>query len=164
MTETQMTEPKPFTGRKMLLLIVSFFAVVIAANATMATFSGLTWTGLVVENTYVESNAFKQKQKAWRSEVAAGWQSRLAYTGNQLTFGVKDGAGNAVALKNVTVHLNRPIGTHGDRILTLKPQEDGSYAVPQTLDPGGWVAVITADDTSFGPFEAHKRLLIPEAR
>ncbi len=74
MSQINTTEPKPFTGRKMLMLTVSFFAVVIAANATMATFSGTTWTGLVVENTYVESNAFKQKQQAWRSEIAAGWE------------------------------------------------------------------------------------------
>ncbi len=75
-----------------------------------------------------------------------------------------DGTGNPVSLNNVTVHLNRPIGTHGDRILTLRPQPDGSYAVPQTLEPGGWVAVVTAGDTSFGPFEAHKRLLVPEEK
>ena len=51
---------KTFTGRHMLLLVSAFFAAVIAANGTMAYFAARSWTGLVVENSYVASQEYKR--------------------------------------------------------------------------------------------------------
>ncbi|TIW70058.1 MAG: cytochrome oxidase, partial [Mesorhizobium sp.] len=44
---------REFTGRHMLFIILGFFGVVIGVNLTMATLASKSWTGLVVENTYV---------------------------------------------------------------------------------------------------------------
>ncbi|RWK14298.1 FixH family protein, partial [Mesorhizobium sp.] len=51
-------KPRVFTGRHMLAIILAFFGVVIAVNLTMATLANTSWTGLVVENTYVASQQF----------------------------------------------------------------------------------------------------------
>ncbi|TIS18850.1 MAG: cytochrome oxidase, partial [Mesorhizobium sp.] len=56
-------KPREFTGRHMLISILAFFAVVIGVNLTMATFAHRSWTGLVVENTYVASQQFNGR--AW---------------------------------------------------------------------------------------------------
>jgi len=50
-----------FTGWHMTFILVSFFAVVIAVNLTMAHFASSTFGGLVVENSYVAS----QKYDGW---------------------------------------------------------------------------------------------------
>lgn len=52
---------RAFTGRHMLATILTFFGVVIAVNLTMATLASTSWTGLVVENTYVASQQFNRK-------------------------------------------------------------------------------------------------------
>ncbi len=50
---------KEFTGRHMWLLAVSFFGVIISVNIVMAVSAARTWTGLVVENSYVASQEFQ---------------------------------------------------------------------------------------------------------
>ena len=47
-----------FTGRHMAIIMVAFFGVIIAVNLTMATLASRSWTGLVVKNSYVESQKF----------------------------------------------------------------------------------------------------------
>lgn len=160
MTSRTIRQGKPFTGKKMLALTVAFFGVVIGVNVAMATLAETTWTGLVVDNTYVASNAFQAKQDAWKKQLELGWKSELSYDGERLIFELRDGSGRLVDLTNVSVHLHHPIGTAGDRILTLKANGAEHYFVDVELELGAWVAVIDADDTSVGPFEAHKRFLV----
>ncbi|MBU1306263.1 MAG: FixH family protein, partial [Alphaproteobacteria bacterium] len=71
--------PKPFTGRHMLLISIAFFAVVLAANLTMAISSARTWTGLVVANSYVASQQFQTVHNDIARQVAAGWALNLSY-------------------------------------------------------------------------------------
>ncbi len=54
-------QPKPFTGRHMLFAMLAFFGVIIAVNLTMAVFATKSWTGLVVKNSYVASQAFNRE-------------------------------------------------------------------------------------------------------
>ena len=44
---------RPFTGRHMAAIMVAFFGVVIAVNVYMARLATSTFTGVVVENSYV---------------------------------------------------------------------------------------------------------------
>ena len=48
---------RTFTGWHMAVITISFFAVIIAVNLTLAVFASTSWTGLVVANSYVERNA-----------------------------------------------------------------------------------------------------------
>ena len=47
--------PTEFTGYHMLGVLVLYFGTIITVNLVMARFAITTWTGLVVENTYVAS-------------------------------------------------------------------------------------------------------------
>ena len=53
-----------FSGRHMLLTMLAFFGVIIGVNLTMAWFARSSWTGLVVENSYVASQEFNAKMEA----------------------------------------------------------------------------------------------------
>lgn len=160
MSQTQpVAAPRPFTGRHMLAIIVAFFAVVIGVNITMAVISGTTWTGLVVDNSYVASQQYQDKLEAHRVQAAAGWVSSLEYDGTRVRLEVlADGA--PVVLSGLRIRLNRPIGTRDDKVFDLVLQPDGSHAAEVVLDDGMWEALVSAPDTALGPFELHKRFKV----
>ncbi|HHY49334.1 MAG TPA: cytochrome oxidase [Alphaproteobacteria bacterium] len=146
----------------MLLLILGFFGVIVAVNATMAVVASASWTGLVVENSYVASQQFEAKRLAHVEQQAAGWQAALTYTPGTARLVVRDADGRPVDLGEVTILINRPVGGHDDRRLTLARQGDGSYAAAVELPRGVWEALVTAPATPKGPFELHSRFSVRE--
>lgn len=151
--------PRPFTGRHMLAITVAFFTVVIGVNITMAVISGSSWTGLVVDNSYVASQEYQDKLDAHRVQVAAGWVSEFSYDGARVRLEVVSN-GAPVVLSGLRIRLNRPIGTRDDRLLDLALQPDGTYAADVVLGDGMWEALVGAPDTALGPFELHKRFKV----
>ena len=152
-----------FTGKHMLFLAVGFFGVIIAVNVTMAVISSTSWTGLVVENSYVASQEFDSKRDDHLKQIAAGWQSDLVVDRNTVNLRIVDGEGKPVDLGVVTVLVNRPVGGHDDQNLTLTRLADGSYSSPVTLTDGVWDAWVTAERTGLGFYELHERLKLGEA-
>ena len=148
-----------FTGKHMALLAVSFFGVIISVNIGMAVLSATSWTGLVVENSYVASQEFEEKRIAHDKQLAAGWQSSFTYEAGIAQLSVKDGAGKPVDLGPVSLLINRPVGGHDDANLTPARGADGSYSAPVALGDGVWEAMATAN-TSTGPFELHVRFKV----
>ena len=57
----------------MLSIMLAFFGVIIAVNVVMATLASTSWTGLVVENSYVASQEFNRKAEESRAQAALGW-------------------------------------------------------------------------------------------
>jgi nitrogen fixation protein FixH len=151
-----------FTGRHMLFLAVGFFGVIISVNVLMAIVSSTSWTGLVVQNSYVASQEFEEKRIAHEKQTAAGWQASFTYAPGIAQLIVRDGAGNPVDLGPVTVLINRPVGGHDDEKLTLNRSADGSYAGAVALAEGVWDVVATAT-TDTGPFELHERFKVEGA-
>ncbi len=78
MTMLSQPAPRPFTGRRLAAILVSFFAVVIAVNLAMAMVARGSWSGLVVANSYVASQEFNEKVAAAREQRERGWTDRFA--------------------------------------------------------------------------------------
>lgn len=152
-----------FTGKHMLLLAVSFFGVIISVNVGMAVVSSTSWTGLVVDNSYVASQEFEEKRIAHDKQLAAGWQASFTYAPGIAQLIVRDGAGNPVDLGPVSLLINRPVGGHDDEKLVLGRSADGGYSATVTLAEGVWDAVATAT-TDTGPFELHERFKVEGAK
>lgn len=150
-----------FTGRHMLLTCCAFFGVIISVNVFMAVSSSTSWTGLVVQNTYVASQEYEDKRIAHEKQVAAGWQASFSYTPGVAKLTVVDGAGNPVDLGEVGMLINRPVGGHDDQRLTLTASADGTYLAPLTLGGGVWNMLATAETTT-GPFELHQRFSVED--
>jgi nitrogen fixation protein FixH len=159
-SHAEVTPGKPFTGRHMLLLAGSFFGVIIAVNVSMSVLAYRSWTGLVVQNSYIASQEFEGKRLAHEAQQAAGWLPQITYGSGSIRFAVLDGTGRFVDLGPVTVLLNRPVGGHDDQVLMLKREADGAYAAPLTLPHGLWDATVTATETALGPFEMRERLQV----
>ena len=65
-----------FTGRHMLAAMLGFFGVVIAVNVVMATLAAKTFSGTVVDNSYVAS---QQRNPVW---TPAGTSGSCSATGS----------------------------------------------------------------------------------
>ncbi|MEQ1770883.1 MAG: FixH family protein [Devosia sp.] len=160
MTTIQTKPAKTFTGFHMWILALSFFGVVIGVNALMATLAFTSWTGLVVENSYVASQEFETKRLAHNRQNDAGWAPTLTYADGTMRLAIVDAAQHPVELDKVSLQLNRPVGGHDDQLVELERAPDGSYTAPVKLPAGLWEATVTAADTSLGPFEMRERVKV----
>lgn len=149
-----------FTGRHMWLVAIGFFGVIIAVNVTMAVLSYRSWTGLAVENSYVASQEFETKRLAHEAQRHAGWVASLTHAGGTVSLDVRDATGAAVALGDVTIEINRPVGGHDDQTVTLAAGSDGSYAAQVELAAGVWEITAIAPATPLGFFERRERITV----
>ena len=115
-----------FTGRHMLLTMVAFFGVVIAVNLTMATFARTSWTGLVVENTYVAGQQFNRKAEEGRAQAALHWSGRLTLAAGAIRYELADASGARIAPRAVTLAFRHPAYEAQDRTIRLGRAADGA--------------------------------------
>ena len=160
MTSTPKAARGEFTGRHMLLAIVGFFGVIISVNVGMAVVSSVSWTGLVVQNSYVASQEFEEKRLAHTAQQQAGWRASLSYADGTALLSVVDADGKAIDLGSPVLQINRPVGGHDDQQVAFSRRPDGVYTGPVTLGPGVWEARVNVVDTPLGPFELHERFSI----
>ena len=130
-----------FTGWHMLGVMVLFFGTIITVNLVMAWNATHSWSGLVVQNTYVASQEFngwldqaeRQRALGWTATVARDEDNRLAI---QLD--------NAPQYTVVTAEARHPLGQAPNRHLTFSPKGDGRFLSQQALPAGRWIVRITA--------------------
>jgi nitrogen fixation protein FixH len=134
-----------FTGRHMLLIMVTFFGVIIAVNVTMAYLARSSWTGLVVENSYVASQQFNAKMAETRAQDALGWSSDLTIAEGRVRYELTDKGGHAVALKGVALKFMHPVDDREDERVDLVRGADGIYGASHALSDGVWLVEIAAD-------------------
>lgn len=130
---------KEFTGKHMLLTTCAFFAVVISVNVTMAWFALSSWSGLVVENTYVASQQFNQKASAIKAMVATGVTGATSLHGDIFTYRLRNRDGSPAQADEVEAHFRRPVGDHEDFVESLKLVEAGRYEADRHVPSGDWI-------------------------
>lgn len=160
MTKTAPQPQREFTGRHMLAIMIAFFTVIISVNVFMAMESVRTWTGLVVQNSYVASQEFNTKLGIAREREAAGWQGGLAYENAELHFTLIDKDGAPLPVQSVMIDISRPIGVKEDQTVELTRQPDGSFALSIALVAGVWNAAIFAQLPDQPEYEHRARLLV----
>lgn len=156
------TEPSAarFTGWHMLAVMVAFFGVVIAVNMTMAVFARTSWTGLVVENSYVASQQFNEKMAETRAQAALGWTGGLTLENGHARYRIVDRAGHGVPIKAVALTFKHPVDDREDQRLTLTRDGDGSFVATQPVADGLWEVDVEADVGLAKPFRETLRMHI----
>ncbi|WP_192384644.1 FixH family protein [Mesorhizobium silamurunense] len=155
-------EPREFTGKHMLLTILAFFGVVIGVNLTMATLANTSWTGLVVENTYVASQQFNQKAEEGRVQAALGWTSKLTIAGGEVRYSLSDADGKPVPLQGVKVLFRHPAYEAEDKSITLASAVGQEFAAQHTPRDGVWIVEIDADAGLAQPYRDVRRIMISQ--
>ncbi|MFM5893197.1 MAG: FixH family protein [Novosphingobium sp.] len=132
---------KTFTGCHMLAIFVVFFGIVMAVNFWVARIALHSFSGVVVENSYVASQEFNGWLKDAMTEKALGWSAAVSRDAQGRlvveTAGIPEGA-------RVTALLRRPLGTPDDRSEALSLIAPHRYQSKE-LDPGRWLVRIEAD-------------------
>ncbi len=127
-------KPHEFTGRKMLLVMVSFFVVIMSVNFFMAYSALNTFPGLEVENSYVASQQFNKRAAAQR---ALGWTVAFTREGKELVLNLQDRDGNEVLPASISAVIGRPTFAGDD--MTLDFQLVGNeYRAQADLASGPW--------------------------
>ncbi|WP_390911877.1 FixH family protein [Pseudosulfitobacter sp. SM2401] len=141
------TAGKPLTGRKVLLIICSAFAVIIAVNLTLAYQAVATFPGLETKNSYVSSQTFDADRAA---QQALNWDVSARLDQGVLRLSLrKDSA--PVEAQIVSAVLGRATNVAQDQtpILVFDGQD---YVAPVDLGAGNWnlrLVAKAADGTMF---------------
>ena len=149
-----------FTGLHMFAVVCGFFVVVIAANAALAFYAMGSWSGLVVENSYVASQNYNAVLADARAQRALGWKSKLEASPGSLVFTVRDKSGHAIAGATVEAELERPSNSSEDRTLVLLERPGGRYIHDGDLKAGLWNATVSVTDTAGRRYRRDFRLTV----
>lgn len=133
-----------FTGWHMLGVMVLFFGTIISVNVVMAWNAVSSWSGLVVQNTYVASQEFNGKLEKARAFAASGLSGTLLIAGDRVSYRLQDAGGAAVAADAVTITFKRPTDERDDFRLTLVADGAGNYAAVHAIPAGQWIADIAS--------------------
>ncbi|MGB3832187.1 MAG: FixH family protein [Mesorhizobium sp.] len=151
-----------FTGRHMLFIMLAFFGVIIAVNVLMATFARTSWTGLVVENTYVASQEFNHKAAEGRAQAALHWKGRLSIAEGAVRYELADASGSRIAPRAVTVFFRHPAYEMQDRTIRLERAADGAFVSGETVRDGVWIVEVDADVGREAPYRQVERVLVKD--
>lgn len=138
------SEGKEFTGKHMLMVMCAFFGVIIAVNLTMATFARTSWSGLVVQNSYVAGLEINSRIEEGRRQAKLGWVSAIGLDEGMLRFSLVDEAGQSVPLDGGVATLRRPVGDADDMSISFVAGNDLLEA-PVAIADGAWIVEIHAE-------------------
>lgn len=133
-----------FTGRHMLIIMLSAFGVIIAVNLVLAYFAAGSWTGLVVKNSYVASQKFNKHLADVEAQNKRGWKSEFIVNAQEVSFKFFDSAQRPLSGFKIEAHIKRLIHERDDKKITLKETSPGVYGAKLALAPGNWQANLTA--------------------
>lgn len=139
-----------FTGRKMAMVMVSFFGVIISVNLLLAYKAVSTFPGLEVQNSYVASQVFDANRSA---QQALGWTMTPDYDASDKRLYLKftDTNGLPAPLNDLQVLVGRTTEAKDDQ----RPDfinAAGLWTAPLELAPGRWLLRVdarAADGTLF---------------
>ncbi len=157
---TRRTKPGEFTGWHMLMCMIAFFGVIIAANVTMAVLANRTWPGLIAKNGYVASQDFNKKLAHARALKAQHWRSSLQYRAGKIHFTLRSSDNKPVVFARMTLKIGRPAGQSSDLTLPLRYEADGRYSADIALQAGVWALEIMGEKPGAPHYRRESRLLV----
>lgn len=155
-------QAREFTGRHMLMIMLAFFGVIIAVNVVMARFAMTSWTGLVVENSYVASQQFNEKMVAVRTQNDLGWVPKLHIAAGKITFTLIDRIGNPVRMAGGKATFQHPAFEAADWSALLVPSGNGQLSASPVISPGVWVVNVEIDCGLAVPYRHSERILVKD--
>lgn len=139
---------RELTGRKVLLIFVSFFGVVFAVNFLLAYQAVATFPGVEARNSYQASQTFEADRSA---QLALGWDVSAELEGEELVLRIIGPDGQPVQVAELTATLGRATHVNDDRT----PQfayYNGAYRAAEPLGSGNWnlrMHAVAEDGTPF---------------
>ncbi|MFQ6180834.1 FixH family protein [Sinorhizobium meliloti] len=144
MATKQRSPARGFTGWHMVAVMGLFFGTIISVNLVMAWNASRSWSGLVVENTYVASQQFNGKVAEGRAFQASGIKGRLTTAPGAIRYVLTRNGEPERQIHKVIAVLKRPVEEHEDLRVELEPRGEGAFVLTEKLKAGQWIAAMTA--------------------
>ncbi len=140
---------KPLTGRKVLLIILAGFAIVIAANLSLAVSAIATNPGLEVKNGYIASQKFERRREL---QDRLAWKADAQYADGFLVVEIVAADGRPAELREFGAVVRRPTHQREDRTPEFKFSGQ-HYSAPINLAKGRWNVDVRAASVDGQEFE-----------
>jgi len=127
---------RQFTGRHLAIVLVAFFAVVIAVNLLMARYASSSFGGVVVENSYVASQNYNRWLSEARAQQRLGWSAQADRAADGRVRVTVEGPGPGLA---VTALARHPLGRQPDRVIAFERSGEGRFVSRDSLPSGRWI-------------------------
>lgn len=147
--EGNMSKEREITGRHVLIGLIVFFGVILAANAAFLYTALSTYSGVVSDEPYRKGLAYNQRIEADKEQQSLGWSGEitLAGSGNALDIVVADSKGNPISRLGFEGRIGRPSTAAMDIALEVKETAPGRYeAAFATLEAGTWQVDLAAKE------------------
>lgn len=148
---------KEIKGYHVLIVIMCFFGVTIAVNATFVTLALKTFSGEDVERSYLQGVNYNDVLERRREQTELGWSAEFEVSGSEILIAVQDRNGAPVEGLRLQGRLRHPTNSHHDQLLNFETAGQGLYSAQ--IDPslaGGWRLMAQAQDET--PFEMEHAL------
>lgn len=152
------------TGRHVLYGLLTFFGVILAANAVFIYLALDTFTGLSTENAYQRGVEYNKTLESRAEQRELGWRAAITFdeTGGGagvLRAALSNRAGMPIEDLRVTGQVRRPTHAGNDQELVLTRSGDGVYSAELTLPGRGqWDVYLVAESRDGTRFEMEQRL------
>jgi nitrogen fixation protein FixH len=153
-----------FTGWHMAAVIVLFFGTIISVNFYMAYNAFTSWSGFVVENTYVASQQFNGKVAQARALAATGVTGKLTVAADRLRYEVTGADGQPVSADRLVLNFKRPVGEHQDFQLEMTAAGPGLFTASHPVLPGHWIVEAIAENAGARILHHAERISVHGAR
>jgi len=140
---------KKFTGYHATAIIVAFFAVVVVVNLVMAQFALSTFSGTVVDNSYVASQKYNDWLEQARNQEEHGWTvSPALRKAGKASIAITTADGAPLQGATMEAVAEHPIGQSDPFEISFTQAATGEYQSVQPLPEGRWKLkiIITQDD------------------
>jgi len=159
-------QPRPITGRMVLFITVSFFAVVIGVNLVMMRLAIQTLPGTEVDSAYAASLAYGKEIATARDQSERNWKvdahvERSGQGGATLQVEVRDNTGRPMSGLSFHGRFERPTDRRADRPVELAETGIGIYrGSAETIAPGQWDLVLEGVSAGQRMFLSKNRVLL----
>ncbi len=149
---------KEFTGRHMLIIMLSFFGVIVSVNMVLM-FSAIgTFPGLEVKSSYVASQTFDKRAA---EQNALGWMPSVSYTDGVLILRI-DTENGPVIPASIVAKIGRPTYSGEDQNVEFFLGAL-DHRANVTLTSGPWRVFINAVAPDGTLFETRLHLIVPDS-
>lgn len=138
------THTRPITGWHIAMMFLCFFGVVFAVNIAMTVMAYRSWTGLVVENSYVASQHFNVDVAALKKSESLGISHQLHYIDGRLLLELVGADGKTMDADKVQISIGRPVDDGEDQKLIAVHSANGQFEATAKLGDGVWTGELSA--------------------
>jgi len=158
--------PKPLTGRKVLVMMIAFFGVVIGVNLVMMRLAIQTLPGTEVDSAYSASLTYEKQITAARDQNARNWKvdahvERSGQGGATLQVEARDSFGRPMSGLKFHGRFERPTDRRADLPVALAEVGIGIYrGSADAVASGQWDLVLEGVAAGQRLFLSRNRVLL----